>query len=60
MIQCLYGKKFIHNLTINYDGESYHLRLYVHDNKWCPILMSMQTDSEDTFINYICKELSSR
>lgn len=22
--------------------------------------MSMQTDSEDTFINYICKELSSR
>ena len=60
MIRGLYGDDFIHNLVVRYDGESYQLRLHVHDNVWCPIVISMQTDDQDAFLAYICEELRTR
>lgn len=60
MICGLYGNKFIKNIAVKYNGDSYQLRLHVHDNMWCPIVMSIQTDDEDTFLEYIKNELKSR
>ena len=60
MICGIYGSKFLKNIAVKYDGESYQLRLHVHDNMWCPMVMSIQTNDEDTFLEYIKKELNSR
>ena len=57
MICGIYGSKFLKNIAVKYDGESYQLRLHVHDNMWCPMVMSIQTNNEDTFLEYIKKEI---
>lgn len=60
MICGLYGKVFTHKIVVQYIDGIYSLRLHVHDNFWCPLVMQLQTDSEDAFLDYICKELKER
>lgn len=60
MITCLYGKVFINRIKITHDGEMYSLKLYLNDNNWCPLTISLQTIDQEKFLNYIKSELSKR
>lgn len=60
MICGLYGKDFIHKIVVQYIDGIFRVRLHVHDNFWCPLVLSMQTDSEDELLEFICKELKER
>lgn len=60
MIFCLYGAKFIRKLKVEYNDELMQLKLYLHDNMNHPLVISIQTDDKDKFLDYINKELKQR
>ena len=42
------------------DPEEYILKLYIHDNQWCPLVILKQCSSDQEFLDYLKHEFEKR
>lgn len=62
----LYGYEFKHRLEVEHhladasNPEEFILRLYLHDNLWCPLKIYKQCNSEKEFLDFLKEEFRTR
>ena len=61
IIEVLYNHLFINRLEVLCgDNEDYILKMYIHDNQWCPLVIAKDGCTEQEFLDYIVEELRTR
>lgn len=50
----------IHNEADDINPSEYILHLYVHDNRWYPLTIAKQCDTEKEFLEFLEQELKKR
>ena len=65
LIECMYSHLFINRLELEVsildeELKAYVLKLYLHDQRWAPLVIAGEFKTDDEFLLFICEELRTR
>ena len=65
LIECMYSHQLISRLelevyTLDDDLKAYIVKMYLHDQRWAPLVIAGEFKTDDEFLLYMCEEIRSR
>ena len=66
LVECMYSHRFIKRLELTIDDlpdrtdKAYVVKIYLHDQRWIPLVIAGEFETDDEFLLFVCEELRSR
>ena len=66
LIECIYSHRFTKRLELTIDDfpdrtdKAYVVKIYLHDQRWIPLVIAGEFETDDEFLLFVCEELRSR
>ena len=60
LIERSYRQCYINRIQVTHNEDLYTLKLYLHDQQWCPLVIMGQCESDQDFLKLVEKEIKER